>query len=120
MQFPPNSPRPFVQLLQRCLAKEPENRPNFEEILSLLNEMYSCFMDGWRGLERQEVKSPTTTVRVQPQQLAELDKIDPQFDSRPLTEEILRSARHDRRQTARGEIESIPLTTYDSNIVAKQ
>ena len=59
MQFPPNSPRPYLQLAQRCLSKEPKSRPNFSEIFWSLTEMLTCFLDGQKadseGRDRQSI-----------------------------------------------------------------
>ena len=101
MQFPQDSPRPYVQLAQRCLSKEPKNRPNFVEVLYLCEEMYTCLLEGWRGLERQEVKSNMGSVD---QQQAALDQVAPQTASGPVTEELLTSVKQmARRPDTRGD-----------------
>ena len=111
MQFPQDSPRPYVQLAQRCLSKEPKNRPNFVEVLYLCEEMYTCLLEGWRGLERHDIMC----VRVMSNmgsndeqsllQHAALDQVDAQNGSRPLTEEILHSVRQVERRVSQSAIE---------------
>ena len=90
MQFPQDSPRPYVQLAQQCLSKEAQNRPHFVEVHYRCEEMYTCLLEGWGGLERQEVKSSMGSVD---QQQAALDEVGPQNGSRPLTEEMLASVK---------------------------
>lgn len=105
MQFPQDSPRPYVQLAQRCLSKEPKNRPNFVEVLYLCESMYLCLLEGWRGLERQEGKSQPDSVDKKQAQAA-LEQVAPENGSRPLTEEFLSSVRQGERRVSQSAIEA--------------